>query len=129
MDFLYLVVEWLLSSLGAILVLVSVLLAALAIRLSPIRATGRFLLVLTALWLAFSAWSAVESLGIRSALAGVLWGLGVLGLYALVLSPLVARAKPPGVIAAVSVALLAFQLPFSLLAGLYLGCYVGHDCP
>ena len=129
MDFLRLIVQWLLSLPGAMLVLVSVLLAATAIRLSPSRATGRFLLVPVALLLAFSVWSAVGSSSLRSALAGVLWGLSVLGLYALVLSPLVAKAKSPRAVVTVSVVLLAVQLPFSLFAGLFFACYIGHDCP
>lgn len=129
MEFLHLIGKALLSPPGSMLVPASVLLAAIAIRLSPTRATGRFILVLVALWLAFSAWSAIGSSSLRSTLPGMLWGFSIVGLYALVLGPLVAKAKPPRAIIAASIALLVVQFPLSLISGLFFGCYVGHACP
>jgi len=59
----------------------------------------------------------------------MLWGLAVAALYMLVLAPMVAAGKSSRAIVGVSVIVLALQLPLSLLAGLFFGCYVGHDCP
>ena len=128
-ELFHLIAQWLLSPAGILLVTTSLLLVAAAIHWSPNRNTFRFLALPLLLWAAFSAWSALDSSSPRSALAGVLWGFGVMGVYALALAPLVAAGKSRRTIAVVSAVLFAVQLPLSLLAGLYLGCYVGHDCP
>ena len=129
MDLLQLVAQWALSPIGLALLLAAALLTATAVRLSPARRTGRFLLVPLILWAAFSLWSALDSSSVRSALAGVLWAFAVAAVFTVALAPLVAKGKSPRTIVAMSVAVLALQLPFSLLSGLFFGCYVGHDCP
>ena len=104
-------------------------LTAAAIWLSPNRQTPQFLLVALAVWLVASALSAVGSSSVRAAMAGVLWCLSIVAIYALALGFLVSRAKTPRTVVAASLVLLLVQLPFSLLSGIYFACYVGHDCP
>ncbi|HEX5352650.1 MAG TPA: hypothetical protein VFW60_01070 [Rhodanobacteraceae bacterium] len=128
-DLLQMLALWALSPAGLALLFASVLLGVAAVWLSPARGLGRFLLVPLAFWAVFSTWIALDSSSVRSALAGALWGLVILGLFALALAPLVAKGKRPLTIVSISVALYVVQLPFSAFAALFIGCSVGHDCP
>ena len=121
--------NWAFSAAGLVHLTGLAVLTAAAIWLSPNRQTPQFLLVALAVWLVASALSAVGSSSVRAAMAGVLWCLSIVAIYALALGFLVSRAKTPRTVVAASLVLLLVQLPFSLLSGIYFACYVGHDCP
>jgi hypothetical protein len=121
--------NWVFSAASLVHLAGLAVLTAAAIWLSTNRQTPRFLLVALAVWLVASAISAVGSSSVRAAMAGVLWCLSIVTIYALGLGFLVSRAKTPRTVVAASLVLLLVQLPFSLLSGIYFACYVGHDCP
>ncbi len=127
-EFLELMAHVAFSRIGLVLALCSLALLIVAIRLSPMRAYRRFLLFPLSLWIVVSGYSAMASNSTGAALAGVFWGLLVLGVYALVIAPLVAKQSAPRTLIVVSIALFVLQLPLSFLSAIYLTCYLAHDC-
>lgn len=103
-------------------------LAGAAVWLGPSRAVGRFCLVALGLWIVASVLGALNSSTSRGAWAGAAWALSVVVFYALFLGLLVAKGKGPRTVILTSTILLVLQLPFSLLSGLFIACYIGHDC-
>ena len=126
---LHLIAQILFSQFGAVLATTVGVLCTAAIWLTPTRSVRRFLVFPCALWLAIAVWSTTESPNSHQVVAGFLWGLAVVGLSTLALAPLIAYGKTKRTILLVSVLLFLVQIPFGVLAGLFFGCYVGHDCP
>ncbi|HEY0501886.1 MAG TPA: hypothetical protein VGD42_00195 [Lysobacter sp.] len=127
-EILALAFQWAFSVAGLMHLVGVGLLASAAIVLSPSRHVGKFFVVAFALWVIASTLSASTSSTVRTALAGAIWALSVIALYALFLGVLVAKGKGSRTILITAVALLLAQVPLSLFSGLYLACYVGHDC-
>ena len=121
--------QWSLSWAGLLHLVAVGVMAGAAIRLSPTRSVRRLWLVAMTLWVVAALAGLSTSPTPRAAFAGALWALSIIGINALFLGLLVARARPPRTILWLSAALLILQTPLSLLSGLYLTCYVGHDCP
>ncbi len=121
--------SWLFSSAGAGNVVGLAALLAAAILCSQTRSTGRFILIAGAIWVAASAVAAANSSSPRSAVASTLWCFSLVALNASVLGVLVGEGKRPRTLLIASLLLFLVQLPFSLLSGLLIGCYVGHECP
>ena len=121
--------QWTFSVAGLLHLVGLSVLAGAAVRFSRIRSVGRFWLVALALWVVAAIAGIPGASTARVAAAGALWVLSVIAVYALFLAILVAKAKPPRTIIAVSAVLFILQAPLSLLSGLYFTCYIGHDCP
>jgi hypothetical protein len=120
--------QWAFSTAGLCHLIGIGVLAGAAILLGPSRAVGRFCLVALVLWIVASVLGALNSSTARGAWAGAVWALSVVAFYALFLGLLVAKGKGPRTVILTSTVLLLLQLPFSLLSGPYVACYIGHDC-
>lgn len=104
------------------------LLALAAIWSAKTRSVGKFLLLAAGVWLLASLLLLEDPIRWRTLLAGAIWVLGMVALYALVLSFLVAKGKHWRNIAVISAVVFVLSAPASLLPALLLTCYVGQDC-
>ena len=123
------ILRWTFSVAGLVHLIGICVLVAAAIWLSPRKSVRRFFLVGLGLWVVASALAALNSSTPRAALAGAIWAFTVIAFYAVLLGVLVAKGKEPRTMTATAAVLLLLQVPFSLFSGLYLTCYIGHDCP
>ncbi len=121
--------QWTLSVPGLLHLAGISILAGAAVRFSRTRSVGRFWFVALVLWLVAALACIPGSSTVRAAVAGALWALSVIAVYAISLAIPVAKAKPPRTIFLLSAVLFILQAPLSLLSGLYFACYIGHDCP
>jgi hypothetical protein len=107
-------------------------LAFIATRLSARRDIRSFLLVILAVWVVASIGLSFDDFSrsrYRIIASTVAWCLSMALIYAVVPGVLVAQGRRAVAIWFASAAAFAVQFPLSLVSALYIGCYVGHDCP
>ena len=121
--------QWTFSLAGLVHLIGALVLAGAAARFSRSRGIARFLIVASLVWLVASALGTLETMRLRAALAGALWILSIVAVYAIVLGVLVAKAKGSRPIFIATAVLFVLQAPLSWLSALYFTCYIGHDCP